>query len=224
VPVASLITSIRGFAAAGTSCFDLDLSLSKEPESRDLLLAHPSLLDGTERPVSLTSLLKEDFSDGLSAVSFTLEPKDDLQSPSGLSRLADEIGRVGGHAPIDLIVGASTLLLGAPALPPAVGIAVPLRDKRGCDMDDIERLGGGAGLPASVRILMPSMACLRQRSVQRLVKSWRQAVTTRGLSLLSAGAEVHAWIVDDCETLREAQALGVERVISNVPALLRECP
>lgn len=233
VPVADLLTQIREFASAGITCFDLDLSPAAHADTAAsiMLLAHPTLLGGAERPVPIGELLGSDFP----GVSFTVEPKGTLQSHAGLAQLSALL--TGKNTRLDLIVSASNLA-DAPLLPVRNGIAVPMRDRTGCDLAALEQLG--TALPASVRILMPSVACMRQRSVQRFIASWRQATVisrvrsphveagtaVQGAARTAAALpspEVHAWIVDDCATLREMQALGVERVISNKPLDILAC-
>ena len=220
-----LRTNMVVLRQSGILCFDLDVS---EAESGPVL-AHPS-----EHLATSSGLRRYSFSEFLrsntSGATFTIEPKGDLGRPAGVHLLSSLLagGDANARGSIDLILSPADLeAAGITTLPAGVGVAIPLRDSDGCGLTELGAAGGADELPL-VQVLMPSIVCFRRPDVQQVISEWRTAqlqLSTRDAFRFSRKRrrEVHVWVVDDCETLKEVGRLGGDRVISNNPLLLAEC-
>jgi len=210
------LSDVAWLRASGVTCFDLDVS-----ESGGIpVLAHPSEISHTAHLVSLTAFLQSN----LTGISLTLEPKGSLAQAEGVLSLASLLdSECKREKLLDLILSPAVLsALGSAALETA-GVALPLRDRNGCDLSELDASGGVAALPATVRVLMPSVACLRRADVREAISTWRASRIAVSQNRPPWVHEVHAWLVDDCATLAEAASLGADKVISNYPIRLLRC-
>ena len=211
-----VVSDVAWLRASGVTCFDLDVS-----ESGGIpVLAHPSEMSRTAHLVSLAAFLQSN----LTGVSLTLEPKGNLAEVEGVLRLSSLLDSEWKRDKLlDLVLSPVVLnAVGSAALETA-GVALPLRDRNGCDLAELDAFGGVAALPATVRVLMPSVACLRRADVREAISTWRASGRAVFQNSPPWVREVHAWIIDDCATLAEAASLGADRVISNYPIRLLRC-